>query len=139
MAKAPTPIIIPESPETAPAPRKSRKRAAQVAPKVEAAVEVVVVETAAAEPAAVEAPPEAKPGKQKKARLVRDSFTMPETEYQLIAAIKKRCLDAGVAARKSEILRAAITGLAKLGDAELITAIQSLATIKTGRPAKDAK
>ena len=48
-----------------------------------------------------------KPAKAKKAKLVRDSFTMPDGEYALIAALKKRCLDAGVPAKKSEILRAA--------------------------------
>jgi len=139
MIKKTAPIAVPELPEATPAPRKLRKRAVKVAPKVEAAVEVAVAEPVIMEPSVVEMAPEAKPGKQKKARLVRDSFTMPEDEYQLIATLKKRCLDAGVAARKSEILRAAITGLAKLGDAELIAAIQSLEIIKTGRPAKGTK
>jgi hypothetical protein len=79
---------------------------------------------------------EDKPPKPKKARLVRDSFTMPELEYAAIAAIKKRCLASGIAAKKSEVLRAAISGLAKLGDEELAAAIQRLDKIKTGRPAK---
>lgn len=86
-----------------------------------------------------EAPPVDKPAKMKKAKLVRDSFTMPEAEYAAIATLKQRCLNSGVAARKSEILRAAITGLARLSDAEVVVAIQSLAAIKTGRPAKGAK
>ena len=49
-----------------------------------------------------------KPAKAKKAKLIRDSFTMPDGEYALIATLKKRCLDAGVSAKKSEILRAAV-------------------------------
>ena len=80
-----------------------------------------------------------KPAKVKKAKLVRDSFTMPEGEYALIAALKKRCLNAGVAAKKSEILRAAIASLAKLSDASVVAAVRRLDAIKTGRPAKSSK
>jgi hypothetical protein len=80
-----------------------------------------------------------KPAKMKKAKLVRDSFTMPDGEYALIASLKKRCLDAGMAAKKSEILRAAVANLAKLSDASVVSAVRRLETIKTGRPAKGAK
>ncbi len=80
-----------------------------------------------------------KPAKAKKAKLVRDSFTMPEGEYALIAALKKRCLDAGVSAKKSEILRAAVANLAKLSDASVLAAVRRLEVIKTGRPAKGTK
>lgn len=83
--------------------------------------------------------PAAKPAKTKKARLVRDSFTMPEAEYAAISALKARCLSSGIAAKKSEILRAAVAALAKLSDADVAAAIQGLAAIKTGRPAKAAK
>lgn len=87
-----------------------------------------------------EAPPsaaaETKPAKVKKPKLVRDSFTMPETEYVLIAAIKQRCLDQGLAARKSEVLRAALANLARLGDKSVASAIRRLDPVKTGRPAK---
>jgi len=77
-----------------------------------------------------------KPVKTKKPKLVRDSFTMPEGEYALIAALKKRCLAAGMPAKKSEILRAAVANLAKLSDASVVTALRRLDVIKTGRPAK---
>lgn len=77
--------------------------------------------------------------KPKKIKLVRDSFTMPETEYALIAGLKKRCLEAGVSAKKSEILRAAVAGLAKLSDKSVVSAIRRLDVIKTGRPAKGSK
>lgn len=79
------------------------------------------------------------PGKPKKTKLVRDSFTMPDSEYALIATLKKRCLTAGMAVKKSEVLRAAIANLAKLSDAALIAAMQRLEIIKTGRPAKARK
>jgi hypothetical protein len=80
-----------------------------------------------------------KPAKAKKAKLVRDSFTMPEVEYALIATLKKRCLDAGLSAKKSEILRAAVASLAKSSDASIVAAVRRLEVIKTGRPAKGSK
>lgn len=81
----------------------------------------------------------AMPTKAKKAKLVRDSFTMPEPEYALIATLKKRCLNAGVSAKKSEILRAAVANLAKLSDTSVLAAVRRLEAIKTGRPAKGSK
>jgi catalase len=74
--------------------------------------------------------------KAKKDKLVRDSFTMPESEYALISQLKKRCLAKGVAAKKSEILRAAIASLADASDASVLKAVKRLNVIKTGRPAK---
>jgi hypothetical protein len=44
-----------------------------------------------------------------------------------------------VAAKKSEVLRAALAVLSRLSDAEVAAAIQGLAVIKTGRPAKGTK
>ncbi len=80
-----------------------------------------------------------KPAKVKKAKLVRDSFTMPDVEYALIATLKKRCLNIGLAAKKSEILRAAVASLAELSDASVVAAVRRLEVIKTGRPSKNAK
>jgi len=99
------------------------------------------VEPASAPDATEQAKPAkpAKPVKIKRAKLVRDSFTMPEAEHALITGLKKRCLNLGVAAKKSEVLRAALAVLARLNDAEVAAAIQALAVIKTGRPAKGAK
>ncbi len=77
--------------------------------------------------------------KPKKSKLVRDSFIMPEAEHALIAALRKRCLEAGVVAKKSEILRAAVLGLARLSDRSVVSAIRRLDFIKTGRPAKESK
>jgi hypothetical protein len=64
---------------------------------------------------------------------------MPDGEYALIAQLKKRCLNAGVATKKSEILRAAVANLAKLSDASVLAAVRRLEVIKTGRPAKGSK
>jgi len=132
-------------------PKPARKRAPAVA-KVASSGEVQVAAAApvtkqtpakrvprVAKPVVDQAPQEAKPPKAKKAKLVRDSFTMPESEYAAIATLKKRCLNLGVAAKKSEVLRAAIITLAQLSDLDVAAAIQGLEVIKTGRPAKGAK
>ncbi len=126
------PPVKPKAPKPSASGRKTTSPAHTAmkspASKVTGAAKSVIVH--------VQASREDKPPKPKKAKLVRDSFTMPESEYAAIAAIKKRCLALGIAAKKSEVLRAAIFGLAKLGDEELVAAIQRLDKIKTGRPAK---
>lgn len=68
---------------------------------------------------------------------MRDSFTMPEIDYAHISALKERCLKAGVSAKKSEVLRAALKCLSNLSDKALTKAITDLEAIKTGRPAKN--
>jgi hypothetical protein len=78
------------------------------------------------------------PAKVKMLKLVRDQFTMPEPEFAQIKNLKKRCLDAGVAAKKNEILRAAVASLAKLTDASVLAAIHRLDASKR-RPAKGSK
>jgi len=74
--------------------------------------------------------------KPKKNKLVRDSFTMPKSEYGMIAAVKKRCIAQGLAVKKSEVLRAAIFSLASQSDDYIKAAIGALTVIKTGRPSK---
>ena len=72
----------------------------------------------------------------KKPKLVRDSFTFPEGDYDLIAALKQRALAAGREVKKSEVLRAGLVALAAMKDAALLKALDSVERIKTGRPAK---
>jgi hypothetical protein len=133
-----TPAQLPPAAGTIP-----RKVTAQKPPQKGAAVAArkPALKTTRSAPQATKLPKAAKPAKvkPKKMRLVRDSFTMPEAEHALIAALKKRCLAIGVAARKSEILRAAIAGLADLDDKSVAIAIRRVEIIKTGRPAKAKK
>jgi hypothetical protein len=77
-----------------------------------------------------------KPAKQKKVKLVRDCFAMPEQEHVRIAEIKKRLSALGHEARKSEVLRGGIALLAVLNDAELKAVMARIDRIKTGRPSK---
>lgn len=74
--------------------------------------------------------------KAKKPKLVRDSFTMPDHEYRQLAELKKRLLDSGKPAKKSELLRAGIALLAALADRDLVAALTRVEKVKTGRPAK---
>jgi hypothetical protein len=75
--------------------------------------------------------------KDKKVKVVRDSFTIPKTELLQVGELKKRALTLGVAAKKSELIRAGLFTLASMNDAALKKAMANVPTIKTGRPAKD--
>lgn len=72
----------------------------------------------------------------KKEKVLRDSFTMPKSDYAKIAELKQRCLDAGVHIKKSEILRAGLLLLAATSPKQFLTAVSKVEAIKTGRPGK---
>lgn len=74
----------------------------------------------------------------KKVKLVRDSFTIPKPEYAAIDALKARGLTLGLAAKKSEILRAGLMVLNALDDAGLKVALSAVPAVKTGRPRVEA-
>ena len=81
----------------------------------------------------------AEPAKEKvkKAKLVRDSFTMPEAEYAVLSHVKKACLSAGIEAKKSQLLRVGLLLLSKTDVSSLKTLIANLEPLKAGRPKKD--
>jgi hypothetical protein len=91
--------------------------------------------TAAAPKAAPKAASPQKPAKQR-VRLVRDSFTMPETDFALIAALKARAMGAQREAKKSELLRAGLHALMALDGKALVAALGRLEPLKLGRPKK---
>jgi hypothetical protein len=68
------------------------------------------------------------------AKVIRDSFTMPVADYELIGVLKKRCIGLGVAIRKSELLRAGLAVLDRLADASLAQVVAAVESVKTGRP-----
>ncbi|HQQ69187.1 MAG TPA: hypothetical protein PLL92_02595 [Alicycliphilus sp.] len=78
----------------------------------------------------------AKEAKAKKPKLVRDSFTCPKDEYASIDALKLRAAQQGHVVKKSELLRAGLKLLAGLEGEQLLAALQTVPSIKTGRPAK---
>ena len=91
-----------------------------------------VVKSAASEPVAALVKE-----KTKKEKLVRDSFTMPETEYAVLSQVKKACLSAGIEVKKSQLLRIGLLLLSKTNVASLKTLIANLEPLKAGRPKKD--
>ena len=76
--------------------------------------------------------------KVKKPKLIRDSFTIPKSEYVVLDALKERAGKLARAAKKSEFLRAGIKALAAMPDAAFLAALAAVPTIKTGRPAATA-
>jgi hypothetical protein len=74
--------------------------------------------------------------KTKKTKLVRDSFTMPEAEYAVLGDVKKACLKAGIAVKKSELLRVGVALIQQLDTAKLKAELDRLPVLKAGRPKK---
>lgn len=127
------------------APRKATTKAASSKPARKAPQKVASPAKAKPKtPAAAPAPMEtqtaaaspAKPLKDKKVKVVRDSFTIPKSELLQIGESKKRALELGVEIKKSELIRAGLQALTNMSDAAFKKALASVPTIKTGRPAK---
>ena len=65
---------------------------------------------------------------------MRDSFTMPEADFGLIATLKARALAGQRETKKSELLRAGLHALAALDTPALLQALTQLDPVKLGRP-----
>lgn len=100
------------------------------------AVKTSAAQAATPHQAAATAAKTAKADKPKKPKLVRDSFTIPKTEYGVLDQLKQRAAKAGNEAKKSELLRAGIKALAAMDDSAFVAALKAVPAIKTGRPAK---
>lgn len=70
----------------------------------------------------------------KKPKLVRDSFTIPKTEFAAIDKLKTRAIALGTSVKKSELLRAGLMALQGLSDGAYKTALAAVPALKTGRP-----
>lgn len=81
-------------------------------------------------------PVAAKPVKEKKLKMVRDSFTMPKPEYAVLDVLKLRAAKLAMPIKKTELIRAGIKALAALPDAAFLAALRAVPNLKTGRPAK---
>ncbi|HQT27285.1 MAG TPA: hypothetical protein PLK99_11960 [Burkholderiales bacterium] len=135
--------------KAAPVPKAAKpaqKTAAKVAAPKPAAPKPAAPKPAAPKPAAPKpaAPKPAAPKAaveaekalkaKKPSKVIRDSFTFPETDYQKISELKKACMGLGINAKKSEILRAGLHALASLDKSRLKEVISKIEKIKTGRP-----
>ncbi len=74
--------------------------------------------------------------KQKKPKLVRDSFTIPADEYQILSVVKKQLTSEGLEVRKTEIVRIGLQLVSKLKTVSLKRRLNSLQKLKVGRPNK---
>jgi hypothetical protein len=138
-----TPVAAKPLGKSQPAPKlvKTSPAAVQAVKKISPAPAVkkassapAVAVKAAAE--AVKAEKVVKVKVAKKPKVVRDSFTMPQSEYLKIAEIKELCLKAGLQVKKSEVLRAGVIALCAMNEAQLTRTLSALDKIKTGRPNK---
>ena len=122
--RAPSKVAKPPAKSPAKSPLKSAAKTAvkaKLSPQAKTAVKTAV------NPVKVE--------KAKKPKMIRDSFTIPKTEYLVIDALKERAGKLSRAAKKSELLRAGVKALAAMSDAVFLAALSAVPTIKTGRPA----
>lgn len=69
-------------------------------------------------------------------KVIRDGFSMPVGDYQLIAELQSVCLQAGISATKSELLRAGLHALRALPPTQLKELVRGLEKVKQGRPGK---
>ncbi|NLF54029.1 MAG: hypothetical protein GX576_06475 [Thauera phenolivorans] len=112
----------------APAAKPARRRAA---PKAA----VPVIEAVVAEAAAAKAELEAA-RKDKREKVVRDSFSLPKREHALIKTLRTRLATSGRLASKSEVLRAGLVLLAERTGDELALLVESLAVVPKGKGKK---
>lgn len=68
-------------------------------------------------------------------KLVRDRFTMPESDYATLAALKQRARLAGVPTKKSQLLLAGLKALAAFPDSQFLEMVSDLDVQKSARPA----
>lgn len=121
-----------------PAAKAAAKPAAKPAarPVAKSVAPKPAVKKAPVKKVAKAAAPEAVREKARKTRLVRDSFTMPEHEYEQLGLVKKACLKAGFEIKKSELLRIGVALISQMDMATLQNVLGSLPQLKTGRPKK---
>jgi len=138
---APATPKAPVKASTKPATKKAAPAKAPAGKGAKTSMKKAVTQKQAAKPQASAKPVKAaktakaaKPEKTKKPKLVRDSFTIPKTEYVVLDDLKQRAARLTRPAKKSELLRAGIKLLAGLSDAAFLTALEQVPAIKTGRP-----
>ncbi|MGX6998497.1 hypothetical protein [Caballeronia sp. KNU42] len=126
-----------ETAEPAVSKRKAIAKAAVEAAKESEgkAVQVPAKSKAKAAPAESVAAEE-KVKRPKKEKVVRDSFTMPKSDYDKIGLLKQKCLANGVHVKKGELLRAGLLILERANLEQLTAAVAAVETVKTGRPGK---
>lgn len=132
-----------EKPATKPTLKTSAPASKKVARKT-AAPKTATSDSAAPQAAgkavvksqAVTKPVTEKTEKVKKQKMVRDSLTMPKTEYAVLDTLKLRAAKLENPVKKTELIRAGIKAIAAMSDAAFLAAVKAVPSLKTGRPAK---
>lgn len=71
-------------------------------------------------------------------QVIRDTFSMPKTDGDLITEVRLRCMRAGIDTTRSEIVRAGIRHIAQLPPDELCKLISRIEKLKPG-PQKQSR
>ena len=139
--KVPVKTAVKAAPETAaragkPAAKPLARSAASAPPAVgiRKAAKALVKAGKESPPAGRARTNEAPPQDAARPTLVRDSFTMPDGEYAVLANVKQACLKAGFEIKKSELLRIGVALVGRLDITTLRQVLGSLPQLKTGRP-----
>ena len=103
----------------------ARKASKPVKPSAKAAAKKPAVKSKPAAPA------------KAKTKLVRDSFTIPKSEFAVLDALKSRGMSLARPVKKSELLRAGIVALKAMNDKAFLDALACVPSLKTGRPKRD--
>ena len=70
--------------------------------------------------------------------VIRDTFSMPKKDADLISEVRLKCMKAGIDTTRSEVVRAGIRHLSKLKSEELCKMIEDIEKLKPG-PQKQSK
>lgn len=81
---------------------------------------------AAVAPVTATALPDEALSKVKKIKLIRDSYAMPSDEYAQLAQLKEKAATAGVAIKKSELIRAGLLALGHMTERNFLAAVARL-------------
>ncbi|MDM8547257.1 hypothetical protein [Candidatus Venteria ishoeyi] len=66
-------------------------------------------------------------------KVIRDSFTIPEDDYQLLMALKDRGMDVRMSLTKGEVLRAGLHALDKMDNEQFLSILRTVEKLKPGR------
>lgn len=67
-------------------------------------------------------------------KVIRDTFSMPVGDYELLDRLKTRALTMGIAVNKSELIRAGLRLLNEIDEGDFRTSINRVDKVKLGRP-----
>ncbi len=133
-AKTPAKSVQITTPAAAPKPTAKPSAKPVAKPVVKAVVKAAQKPAAKAPAKSIKRVQPTKPAVVKKPKLIRDSFTMPQADHDLIKICKKTAIVSGRETKKSEVVRAAIQCFAALSAAQQLAAYAKLQAIALGRP-----